>query len=91
MNENGVGTKIYRMNEISDMLCDRNISKYAELSDNQIETYKLKDTKVWTIFQNSSCLVKRQGHILLNTGANILRVCIFSGTRRKSELPDLCL
>ena len=42
----------------------------------------LRYTKVWTIFQNSSCLVKRQGHILLRIGVNILRVCILRGTRR---------
>ena len=31
MNEDGIGTKIYRMNEIGGILCDRNVSKYAEL------------------------------------------------------------
>ena len=61
MNENGVGTKIYRMNEISDMLCDRNISKYAELSDNQIETYKLKDRDVLFNRTNSKEFVGRTG------------------------------
>ena len=32
MNEGGDGTKIYRMNEISNMMCNRNILKYAVLS-----------------------------------------------------------
>ena len=31
MNKEGVGTKIYRMNEIANVLCDRDVSKYAEL------------------------------------------------------------
>ena len=49
------------MNEISDMLCDRNISKYAELSDNQIETYKLKDRDVLFNRTNSKEFVGRTG------------------------------
>lgn len=36
MNEEGVGTKIYRMNEISNMLCDRTVLKYAKLSTDEV-------------------------------------------------------
>ena len=61
MNEDSIGTKIYRMNEISDMLCNRNISKYAELSDNQIASYKLKDRNVLFNRTNSSAFVGRTG------------------------------
>ena len=61
MNEDRIGTKIYRMNEISDMLCNRNISKYAELSDNQIASYKLKDRDVLFNRTNSPEFVGRTG------------------------------
>ena len=61
MNENSIGTKIYRMNEISDMLCNRNISKYAELSDSQIASYKLKDRDVLFNRTNSPAFVGRTG------------------------------
>ena len=61
MNEDSIGTKIYRMNEISNMLCNRNISKYAELSDNQIASYKLKDRDVLFNRTNSPEFVGRTG------------------------------
>ena len=61
MNEDNIGTKIYRMNEISNMLCNRNISKYAELSDNQIALYKLKDKDVLFNRTNSPEFVGRTG------------------------------
>ena len=61
MNEENIGTKIYRMNEISNMLCDRNISKYAELSDSQIASYKLKDRDVLFNRTNSQAFVGRTG------------------------------
>ena len=61
MNEDEIGTKIYRMNEISNMLCDRNISKYAELNDNQISSFKLKDKDVLFNRTNSKEFVGRTG------------------------------
>ena len=61
MNEDSIGTKIYRMNEISNMLCNRNISKYAELNDNQIASYKLKDRDVLFNRTNSPEFVGRTG------------------------------
>ena len=61
MNEDNIGTKIYRMNEISNMLCDRNILKYAELSDDQIASYKLKDRDVLFNRTNSLAFVGRTG------------------------------
>ena len=61
MNEVGIGTKIYRMNEISNMLCDRNVSKYAELSNHQIVSYKLKDRDVLFNRTNSQAFVGRTG------------------------------
>ncbi|MYH80710.1 restriction endonuclease subunit S [Candidatus Poribacteria bacterium] len=61
MNEDNIGTKIYRMNEISNMLCDRNILKYAELNDNQIAAFKLKDRDVLFNRTNSKEFVGRTG------------------------------
>ena len=61
MNEDNIGTKIYRMNEISNMLCDRNILKYAELNDNQIASYKLEDRDVLFNRTNSRAFVGRTG------------------------------
>ena len=49
------------MNEISDMLCNRNILKYAELSGNQIASYKLKDRDVLFNRTNSQAFVGRTG------------------------------
>ena len=61
MNEDNIGTKIYRMNEITNMLCDRNILKYAELNDNQISSFKLKDRDVLFNRTNSKEFVGRTG------------------------------
>ena len=61
MNVEGIGTKIYRMNEITNMLCDRKVSKYAKLNDNQIATYKLKDRDVLFNRTNSQAFVGRTG------------------------------
>ena len=61
MNEDSIGTLIYRMNEISNMLCNRNISKYAELNDSQIASYKLKDRDVLFNRTNSPEFVGRTG------------------------------
>ena len=61
MNEDNVGTKIYRMNEISKMLCDRKILKNAELNDDQIAAYKLKDRDVLFNRTNSKEFVGRTG------------------------------
>ena len=61
MNEDRVGTKIYRMNEISDMMCERNILKYAPISQEEIETYKLKDKDVLFNRTNSQIFVGRTG------------------------------
>ena len=61
MNEERIGTKIYRMNEISNMMCERNILKYAPISNEEIETYKLKDKDVLFNRTNSQVFVGRTG------------------------------
>ena len=61
MNEEGIGTKIYRMNEISNMVCARNILKYSKISREQIENYKLKDKDILFNRTNSQNFVGRTG------------------------------
>lgn len=61
MNEEKIGTKIYRMNEISNMICSRSISKYAEIDSKTIQIYKLKDKDVLFNRTNSLKFVGRTG------------------------------
>ena len=61
MNEEKIGTKIYRMNEISNMLCDRTILKYAKLSADEVASYKLTDKDVLFNRTNSQAFVGRTG------------------------------
>ena len=61
MNEEGAGTRIYRMNEISNMLCDRDILKHADLSANEVAAYKLNDKDVLFNRTNSQTFVGRTG------------------------------
>ena len=61
MNEEGDGTKIYRMNEISNMFCDRNVNKYAKISQHEINEFKLKDRDVIFNRTNSQTFVGRTG------------------------------
>ena len=61
MNEDEVGTKIYRMNEISNVICDRNISKFAEISVGEVASYRLEDRDVLFNRTNSQAFVGRTG------------------------------
>ncbi len=61
MNEEGIGTKIYRMNEIGNMLCDRHILKYARLDAGQVSAYRLRDRDVLFNRTNSQAFVGRTG------------------------------
>ena len=61
MNEDGEGTKIYRMNEISDMFCDRTISKYANIPPSQINKFKLRNNDALFNRTNSQEFVGRTG------------------------------
>ena len=61
MNEEGKGTKIYRMNEIHNMLCDTEISKCAEISSEDVEAFKLKDRDILFNRTNSFDFVGRTG------------------------------
>ena len=61
MNEDGDGYKIYRMNEISDMFCDRNINKYANITVNQVNVFRLRNNDVLFNRTNSQEFVGRTG------------------------------
>ena len=61
MNEEGEGTKIYRMNEIHNMLCDLEVSKFADISSLDIEAFKLKDRDILFNRTNSFHFVGRTG------------------------------
>ena len=61
MNEDGIGTKIYRMNEIANMMCSRNILKNAPVSADEISCYKLNDKDVLFNRTNSQAFVGRTG------------------------------
>lgn len=61
MNETGVGYPIYRMNEIHNMICDIDVSKYAEISQDDLKKFKLNDRDVLFNRTNSYELVGRTG------------------------------
>jgi type I restriction enzyme M protein len=61
MNEEGEGTKIYRMNEIHNMLCDIDVSKFANISSVDIEAFRLKERDVLFNRTNSFDFVGRTG------------------------------
>ncbi len=61
MNEEGEGIKIYRMNEIHNMLCDTEVSKFANISSVDIESFKLRDRDVLFNRTNSFEFVGRTG------------------------------
>lgn len=61
MNEEGNGCKIYRMNEISTMFCDRGINKHATISKAQIAKFKLRNNDVLFNRTNSQEFVGRTG------------------------------
>lgn len=61
MNEEGDGTRIYRMNEISNMMCNRTVLKYAPITKDEIIEYALSDKDVLFNRTNSQAFVGRTG------------------------------
>lgn len=61
MNEHKVGYPIYRMNEIHNMLCDFEVSKYADISKSEFDIFKLEDRDVLFNRTNSYEWVGRTG------------------------------
>lgn len=61
MNEDGIGFPIYRMNEIHNLLCDVEVSKYADISEVDLLPFVLKDSDVLFNRTNSYEWVGRTG------------------------------
>ncbi|EIJ42082.1 type I restriction-modification system methyltransferase subunit [Beggiatoa alba B18LD] len=61
MNENGIGYPIYRMNEIHNMLCDLDVDKYADISFDDFQKFKLNNGDVLFNRTNSYEWVGRTG------------------------------
>ena len=61
MNEDGIGYPIYRMNEIHNMMCDSNVSKYADINKTELNTFVLNDRDVVFNRTNSFEWVGRTG------------------------------
>jgi len=61
MNESGIGYKIYRMNEISNMFCDFDVNKYADVDEKEMKKFELKDRDVVFNRTNSQAFVGRTG------------------------------
>lgn len=61
MNTDGVGYPIYRMNEIHNMLCDIDVDKFADITDEDYEVFALKKGDVLFNRTNSFEWVGRTG------------------------------
>ncbi len=61
MNENAEGYKIYRMNEIEDMFCSDEVSKFAKISEKEMKTFLLKKNDILFNRTNSFEFVGRTG------------------------------
>lgn len=61
MNENANGYPIYRMNEIHNMLCDFEVDKHADISQSEMEIFRLNDRDVLFNRTNSYEWVGRTG------------------------------
>ena len=72
MNEENIGTKIYRMNEIGNMLCNRHVLKYAELDIDEVNAYGLRDRDVLFNRTNSQAFVGRTGIFRQSTDEDIV-------------------
>lgn len=61
MNEEGIGYSIYRMNEMSNMLCSSDVAKYADISEDEMRQFELEDRDVLFNRTNSQVFVGRTG------------------------------
>lgn len=71
MNEDCIGIPIYRMNEIDNMLCNFEVSKYAQITDKELEVFKLNYGDVLFNRTNSYEFVGRTG-IFYNTSRDFI-------------------
>ena len=70
MNEEGKGFPIYRMNEIHNLLCDLDVSKFADISLEEPATFVLRDRDVLFNRTNSFEWVGRTGIYYNNDDVN---------------------
>lgn len=61
MNEEGIGYPIYRMNEIHNSVCDLDVKKYANITPQELDIFKLQDGDVLFNRTNSFEWVGRTG------------------------------
>lgn len=61
MNEDGIGYPIYRMNEIHNSVCDFEVKKYANITPQEFDVFKLQDGDVLFNRTNSYEWVGRTG------------------------------
>lgn len=61
MNEEGIGYPIYRMNEIHNSVCDLEVKKYANITPQELDIFKLQDGDVLFNRTNSFEWVGRTG------------------------------
>lgn len=61
MNQDSIGTPIYRMNEIHNMFCDLEVLKHAKILEDEIKKFKLNDKDVVFNRTNSYEWVGRTG------------------------------
>lgn len=61
MNEDNIGYPIYRMNEIHNLLCDLNVQKCADITQEELDTFRLNDKDVIFNRTNSFEWVGRTG------------------------------
>ncbi len=61
MNDEGMGYKIYRMNEISNMFCNFDVNKYAYIDEKEMKKFELKNNDVVFNRTNSQEFVGRTG------------------------------
>lgn len=70
MNEDGKGFPIYRMNEIHNLLCDLDVSKFADISLEELAAFVLRDRDVLFNRTNSFEWVGRTGIYYNNDDVN---------------------
>jgi len=70
MNEVGTGYHIYRMNEIHNMICDKVPNKFADISNKELETFRLNNRDVLFNRTNSYEFVGRTGIYYGNSSEN---------------------
>jgi type I restriction enzyme S subunit len=90
MNENAKGFRIYRMNEIENMFCSDLVSKYADISEEEMQKFRLQNNDVLFNRTNSFEFVGRTGIFKEFSSENIVfaSYLIRLRTNEKLILPE---